>query len=209
MLIQAQVGPAVSSTSLGSGTNPNLRLDNMGGLAATQLNPRYYETTYRRQMYTVSTLGNTPVATSAGLATTYTGLVIANPTTSTVNVVVTKCGYASIVQQTSALAVGLMTGIGQSITAGLTPRNRFVGSVGSQCLASVGSLALPGTPVLETILGTIHTGALTTGAVLPMTNVDMEGSLILPPGAFCAFYTSSASVASSLHLSFQWVEVPL
>lgn len=208
MLIQAQVGPAVSSTSLGAGTNPNLRLDNMGGLAATQLNPRYYETTYRRQMYTAATLGATPVATTSQLATTYTGLCIANPTTSTINVVVTKVGYTSIVQQTSALAVGLMTGVGASITAAITPRNRFVGGVGSQCLAST-SLTLPGTPVLETILGTIHTGALTAGAVLPMTNVDLEGSLILPPGAFVAFYTSAASAASSMHFSFQWVEVPL
>lgn len=208
MLIQGQVGPAVSSTSLGAGTNPNLRLDNIGGLTATQLAPRYYETTYRRQMYTAATLGATPVATTSQLATTYTGLCIANPTTSTLNVVVTKVGYASIVQQTSALAVGLMTGVGASITAAITPRNRFVGGVGSQCLAST-SLTLPGTPVLETILGTIHTGALTVTGVQPMTNVDLEGSLILPPGAFCAFYTSAASAASSLHLSFQWVEIPL
>lgn len=208
MLIQAQVGPAVSSTSLGAGTQPNLRLDNMGGLAATQLLPRYYETTYRRQAYTAATLGNTPVATTSQLTTTYTGLCIANPTTSTVNVVLTKCGYASIVAQTNALAVGLMTGTGASITGAITPRNRFVGGVGSQCLAST-SLTLPGTPVLETILGTIQTGALTQGAVQPMTNVDLEGSLILPPGAFCAFYTSAASAAISLHFSFQWVEVPL
>lgn len=208
MLIQGQVGPAVSSTSLGAGTNPNLRLDNIGGLTATQLAPRYYETTYRRQTYTAATVGTTPVATTSQLATTYTGLCIANPTTSTINVVVTKVGYASIVQQTSALAVGLMTGVGASISAAITPRNRFVSGVGSQCLAST-SLTLPGTPVLETILGTIHTGALTVTGVQPMTNVDLEGSLILPPGAFCAFYTSAASAASSLHLSFQWVEIPL
>lgn len=207
MLIQAQVGPAVSSTSLGAGTNPNLRLDNMGGLTVTQLNPRYYEETYRRQTYTVS--NQSAVATTAGLAQTYTGLVIANPTTSTVNAVVTKCGFSSIVAQTSALAVGLMTGSGASITSGLTARNRFVGSVGSQCLASQGSLTLPSVPILETVLGTIQTGALTTVSVAPVTNIDLEGSLILPPGAYVAFYTSSASVATSMLFSFQWVEVPL
>ncbi len=208
MLIQGQVGPVASTTSLAAGVQATARMDNLGGLAASQLLPRYYETTYRRSMYTVATLGNTPVATTSQLTTGYTGLCIANPTTSTVNVVLTKCGYASIVQQTSALAIGLMTGIGASITGVVTPRNRFVGGVGSQCLAST-SLTLPGTPVLETILGTIQTGALTQGAVQPMTNVDLEGSLILPPGAFVAFYTSAASAATSLHLSFQWVEVPL
>lgn len=208
MLIQGQVGPVASSTSLSAGVQATVRMDNLGGLNASQLLPRYYETTYRRSMYTAATLGNTPVATSSQLTTTYTGLCIANPTTSSVNVVITKCGYASIVAQTSALAVGLMTGVGASITGAITPRNRFVGGVGSQCLSST-SLTLPGTPVLETILGTIHTGALTVTGIQPMTNVDLEGSLILPPGAFCAFYTSAASAASSLHLSFQWVEVPL
>lgn len=206
MLIQAQVGPAVSSTSLGAGTNPNLRLDNIGGLAVTQLNPRYYEETYRRQTYTVANQSVT--ATTAALATTYTGLCIANPTTSTVNVVVTKVGYAFIVAQTSALSIGIMTGTGASITAGLTPRNRFVGGVGSQCLASA-SLTLPGTPVLETIIASSTTGAITTTPVGAGGLIDLEGSLILPPGAFAAIYTSSASAASSFFGSFQWVEVPL
>lgn len=208
MLIQGQVGPIASSTSLSAGVQATARMDNLGGLTATQLLPRYYETTYRRQMYTAATLGNTPVATTSQLTQAYTGLCIANPTTSTINVVVTKVGYSSIVQQTNALAVGLMTGVGASITAAITPRNRFVGGVGSQCLAST-SLTLPAVPVLETILGTIHTGALNLTGVQPMTNVDLEGSLILPPGAFVAFYTSAASAATSMHFSFQWVEVPL
>lgn len=206
MLIQAQVGPAVSTTSLGAGTNPNLRLDNMGGLAATQLNPRYYETTYRRQMYTIA--NQTGVTTSAALTTTYVGLCIANPTTSTVNVVVNKVGYAFTVAPAAAVTVGLMTGTGASITGAVTPRNRFVGGVGSQCLAST-SLTLPGTPVLETVLGTVLTGAITTQSQQAPTVIDLEGSLILPPGAFCAFYTSTASGASGFFGSFQWVEIPL
>lgn len=206
MLIQAQVGPVASTTSLGAGTNPNLRLDNMGGLAATQLNPRYYETTYRRQMYTIA--NQTGVTTSAALTTTYVGLCIANPTTSTVNVVVNKVGYAFTVAPAAAVTVGLMTGTGASITGAVTPRNRFVGGVGSQCLAST-SLTLPGTPVLETVLGTVLTGAITTQSQQAPTVIDLEGSLILPPGAFCAFYTSTASGASGFFGSFQWVEIPL
>lgn len=206
MLIQAQVGPAVSSTSLGAGTNPNLRLDNLGGLTMTQLNPRYYEETYRRQTYTIA--NQSGVTTSAALTTTYVGLCVANPTTSTVNVVLTKAGYSFVVAPAAAITVGLMTGTGASITAGVTPRNRFVGGVGSQCLAST-SLTLPGTPVLETILDTVTTAAITTAPKGVGSIVDLEGSLILPPGAFCAFYTSTAGGASGFFGSFQWVEVPL
>lgn len=209
MLIQGQVGPAVSSTSLGAGTNPNLRLDNLGGLVMSQLNPRYYEETYRRQTYTIANQAVT--ATSAALTTTYTGLCIANPITATTNVVVTKIGYGFIVAQTSALVIGVMTGTGATtanISNQLAPRNRFVGSTGAQCIASANT-TLPGTPVLETIIGASTTGAITTSPVGAGQIVDLEGSLILPPGAFAAIYTSSASAASSFFGSFQWVEVPL
>jgi hypothetical protein len=207
MLIQAQVGPAVSSTSLGVGTQPNLRLDNLGGLTATQLLPRYYESTYRRQMYTVA--NQSGVTTSAGLSTTYVGLCIANPTTSTVNAVITKLGYAFTVAPGNPMTVGIMTGVGASISTNLvTARNRFVGGVGAQCLAST-SLTLPGTPVLETVVGSVLTGAITTQSQQAPTLLDLEGSLILPPGAFAAFYTSTASGASAFFGSFQWVEVPL
>lgn len=209
MLIQGQVGPIASSTSLSAGVQATARMDNLGGLAATQLLPRYYETTYRRSMYTAATLGATPVATTSQLATTYTGLWIQNPTTSTVNLVLTKCGYSSIVVQTSALTVGLMTGsLVTTVTTAVTPRNRFVGGVSSQALAGTAA-TFTNAPVLETILGTIHTGALNLTGVQPMTNVDLEGSLILPPGAYCAFYTSAASAATSMHFSLQWIEVPL
>lgn len=207
MLIQAQVGPAVSTTSLGAGTNPNLRLDNTGGLAATQLNPRYYESTYRRQTYTIA--NQTGVTTSAALTTTYVGLCIANPTTSTVNAVITKAGYAFSVAFAAAAVIGIMTGTGATISTNLvTARNRFVGGVGAQCLAST-SLTLPGTPVLETILGVGTTAAITTAPNGVGALVDLEGSLILPPGAFAAFYTSTASGASGFFGSFQWTEVPL
>lgn len=210
MLIQGQVGPAVSSTSLGAGTNPNLRLDNLGGLNASQLLPRYYETTYRRQMYTVANQSVT--ATTAALATTYTGLVLGNPSSSTVNVVLTKVGYGFILAQTTAGVIGLMTGTGFGTTfatGSITPRNRFVGSVGSQCLASSGSITLPTTPALETIIGSYGTGATTTTQTQGPTIIDLEGSLIIPPGGYAAFYTSAATVASSFFGSFQWVEVPL
>lgn len=203
MLIQGQVGPAVSSTSLGAGTNPNLRLDNIGGLTATQLAPRYYETTYRRQTYTIANQTGVTSTTTLTSGQTSTGMLIANPTTSTVNVAVTKVGWAITVAPAGGGIVGVATGTGASITAGVTPRNRFVGGVGSQCLAST-SVALPGTAVVETVLGSF-TNAIT----LAPNIVDLEGSLILPPGAFAFIYTSTASGASGFFGSFQWVEIPL
>jgi hypothetical protein len=52
------------------------------------------------------------------------------------------------------------------------------------------------------------TGAIT---VTPgfLNQIDLEGSIILPPGGFAAIYTSTVSGAASLWASMQWEEVPL
>lgn len=207
MLIQGQVGPVASTTSLSAGVQATARMDNLGGLAATQLLPRYYETTYRRSMFTIA--NQTGITTSAALSTSYTGLVLQNPVGSQFNIVLTKVGYAFTVAPTAAVVVGLMTGVNTTTftTNLVVPRNRYVGGITSIAVASTNTTIA--TPVLETVLGTVLTGAITTQSQQAPTVVDMEGSLILTPGAFVAFYTSTASGASGFLGSFQWVEVPL
>lgn len=207
MLIQGQVGPIASSTSLSAGVQATARLDNLGGLAATQLLPRYYETTYRRQTYTIANQAGVTTTTTLTAGQTYTGLFLQNPTTSTVNVVITKVGYAITVVGTAGV-IGLMTGSGASIAATLlTPRNRFVGGVGAQCLAAATTTLPTGAnATIETILGSQTTSLDST---LGPKVIDLEGSLILPPGAYVAFYTGTATGASGFFGSFQWVEVPL
>ena len=44
--------------------------------------------------------------------------------------------------------------------------------------------------------------------VYAVGNVDMEGSVVLVPGAFAIVYTSTASGASGGAFSFSWEEVP-
>lgn len=207
MLIQGQVGPIASTTSLSAGVQATARMDNLGGLVATQLFPRYYEITYRRNMYTGANQAG--VTTSAALSTSYTGLVLQNPVGNLFNLVVTKVGYSFTVAPAAAVAVGLMTGVnGTSFTTNLiTARNRFVGGALSTGIVSSGTTIA--TPVVETILDTVTTAAITTSPKGVGGIVDLEGSLILPPGAFVAFYTSTASGASGFFGSFQWVEVPL
>ena len=50
------------------------------------------------------------------------------------------------------------------------------------------------------------TGATTTVPYIPGV-IDLEGSIILPPGAYCAFYTSTVSGTAGASFSFQWEEV--
>jgi hypothetical protein len=205
MLIQGQVGPVASSTSLSAGVQATVRMDNLGGLNASQLLPRYYETTYRRQTYSVAT--QAAVSTSVGMSVSHVGLCLFNPATSSVNLVITKFGHAMIGAPAAAMVVGLMNGVGvttQTTSITTSIRNRFIGGVGSQCIALTAS-TLTGTPIVDCIVGT-H--VITTLATHSNTLVDLEGSIIVPPGGYVATYTSTASGAN-FFASFQWTEVPL
>ena len=84
MLIQGSVGQP-STTSIQPGTTPTLRQGQLGEMVVQSLHADYYETTYRRNMFNSATQAG--VTLSAGLATATTGLILTNPTTSTVNLV--------------------------------------------------------------------------------------------------------------------------
>lgn len=210
MIIQGRVGPQASTSSLASATNPEMRLGNMGELITSGLHGPYYESAYRRALFSVA---NTSAVTSTvGTSTTYVGLALSNPIGSTVNLVLSRCSVAAIVAFTAAATIGIMTGYNSSTnvthTTSVTPRNQFtgVGSAGQGLADS--SATLPTTPVLNTVLGAALTGAITV-SVQYLGIYDIGGSIILPPGAYAAVYTSTASGASGLQCSFLWEEIPV
>jgi len=147
------------------------------------------------------------VALTAAMATTYTGLVLGNPTTSSVDLVLLRFGYSfTVACPTAATVIGLMTGTGASVVGSITPRNRYVG--GASAVGVVDdACTLPGTPVLEQIFGQVGTLATSGTQLGPVTNIDMDGSLILTPGAFVAAYSFAANTACAI-FSFMWKEVP-
>ena len=215
MLIQGQVGaPAQSITT---GATPAIRQGQLGDVIVSELHGRYYETNYRRNMYSgVLTAGTT---TSAALATSFTGLMLYNPPNSTVNVAVNKIGMSFIVAFGAAAAVGIMTAqtmtpLATFSTSNTAIKSNFVGRAGvpagqAQVYSSATiASAEPGLPGIQMIFGSGLTGAITTVPQVPGFWVDLEGSLILPPGAYMATYTSTASGGSGMFASFTWEEIP-
>ena len=212
MLIQNQVGPVAGQSSIGAGTQVVQRAGQMGDVIVSELQARYYENTYRRNKFYGSN-GATPSITTVALATTYTGLCIYNPAGSTVNLVLDKVGYSFLVAFAAAATIGLMVGyapagIVTAAAAASPGASSFIG-LGAAPQGKVAlSATLVGTPTLHTVFGEGLTGAITT---VPegMQILDLEGSIILPPGAYAAIYTSTASGAASLAASFQWTEVAI
>jgi hypothetical protein len=208
MQLQTTVG--APSSSQAPGQQPNLRAGAMSDLIVSEFMGRYAESTYRRQNFSAAT--QAALATTAGLATAYTGLILSNPVGSGVNLHLNKVGYASIVAQATALAVGIMVGFnaGTNVThtTPAAPKSNFVG-VGVAGVGLVDTAAtMPTAPTLQALLGSIDTGAVTTVTVSGLTVVDLESSIILPPGAYAALYTSAASAAASLLASIGWQELP-
>jgi hypothetical protein len=211
MLIQGQVGQP-SQSSISAGANPTLRQGQLGELIINELHGRYYETTYRRNMFTAALTSGT--TTSAALSTTFTGFLLLNPNNSSVNFVINKIGMSFLVAFTAAAAIGIQTG-NQNTAAlsGLTTtntqiRSNFVG----QPATSVGltySAATTTAPALQMLFGAGLTGAITTTPQIPGFAVDIEGSLIIPPGAWIGTYTSTASGASGTLATITYEEVPI
>ena len=94
-------------------------------------------------------------------------------------------------------------------TAG-TPRSNFfgVGATGSGLVDTASTL--PTAPVLTHIFAAGLTGAITTFQEIGAQYVfDLEGGVILPPGAYAAIYTSTVSGTSGFFGRFQWEEIPV
>lgn len=203
MINELKVGPQVAT----DGGQATARAGKSAETIVGDAHGRYYETTYRKAIFSGSITGQ---VTTVGLATTYTGLVLSNPIGSNVNLVINKVGFAFIVAFAAGATIGLMTGYNATTnvthTAPVTPRNQFFTSVGGGSGLLDSAATLPTAPTLNIILGAGLTGAITTATVVAPTVIDLEGSIILPPGAYCAFYTSTVSGAAGGAFSLQWEE---
>jgi len=213
MLIQTQVGPIAVLASIPANIQPPLRSGNMGDLIVSQLHGRYYETNYRRNMFVATSNNSIGSNTSAGTLTTYFGLCVSNPVGSPVNIVLNKINFTVANAFTTVTPIGLMTGYNSSTsvthTANAFVKSAFtgVGAVG-QGLADW-SATLSATPTVTHVFATGYTGAIST-TPLPSspTIVDLEGSVILPPGAFAAIWTPTALPSYALFAGMSWEEIP-
>ena len=175
----------------------------------------YYPTAIQGNMYSGGNQAVVATALAAGLPTAHTGgLVLANPAASGVNLVLQRASAAFIVAQTNAAAIGLGVGFSATALAGtltaVASKNVNPGSsnTASGLLYSSAAITLPVAPYLARLIGSVDTGALTTEVNGSALALDLQGSVILPPGGFACFVSSAAGTASSFFGAFIWVELP-
>lgn len=203
-----QVNVGVQNNS--DGSIITARGGKQGDQIASELHGRYYEQTYRGNVFSGSAVG---VTTTVSIAVTYTGLILTNPIGSGKNLAILSAGYSFIVAFAAGAHVGLMTGFNASTnvthTTPVTPRSQlFIGSAGSGVGLLDSSAQMPTAPTVNMIFGSGLTGTITTAPQAGPAVIDVAGQIILTPGSYCAFYTSTASGASGSGFSFVWEEVP-
>lgn len=182
--------------------------DYFGSAQVSEALPRYHLLTRGGLHFSAS---NQSVATTTvGLATTYTGLCISNPITSSVNAVLTKASVMqSVIQavqpEAFAIAIGYNATTAVTHTAALAVKSNYVGVGAVGIVVADTSATLPTAPTYHTFAA--NTGSATTNGT--GTVIDLEGSIILPPGGYACWVTPAQASVAGMWFSFNWIEVPI
>jgi hypothetical protein len=211
MIVQAQVGP-IGTASAGDGQMLNARQGKLADLIVSEFQGRLYEATYRGQVFTAANQAGT--ATTVGLATTYTGISLSNPVGNTKNLSILGAGWAFPVAPAACVVVGLMVGYNGATnvthSTPITPKCNLVGpGAGAPTGLADAASALPTAPWIERILGKVDSGAVSVDTQGAVGNVQIEGGIVLQPGAYIAIYTSTVANTAGFFGSFQWAEMPI
>ena len=147
------------------------------------------------------------VATTAALATTWTGLGVANPAGSGKNLVVHEFGWALSVAGAKAGAVGLMTAATTGFASQIVTIRNCLDGDSTASIAYTEDGCTIATPVLRRVYGDYGTVATTAVSTRGAHIVDLDGSLIIPPGRSVLTYTTLDTTAAFV-FHFVWEEVP-
>lgn len=197
---ETQVGPvSVSGTA-----KLIARAGQQGDLIVSELHGRFYEQVYRGNVYSLETQG-TGITTTAALATTWTGLGVANPAASGKNLVLLGFTCAQFAVGAAA-TIGIMGGVG-TIASTLTPQNRLIGGTNASVMNGSAGATIS-TPVLIATYGSVGSVATTGYGLEAGLYVPVDGAIVVPPGSFIASYTAIVTT-SALQFGFMWEEVPI
>jgi hypothetical protein len=209
---QNVVGP-IASSSVNAVVNN--RAGQLGDAIVSSLHPLYYETTYRGNSFLLSVSTAAAVTAFAGGAAGTPMIAVFNPAGSGRNAVITKVSVGSVVAASAAgtVSFGLFFGTTAAITQATVTVPWAMGTqlqsgsvmTGFRNVAlTSGSAASNVIPVASYYWATAAGGALVTGGP-----VDLDGSVIIPPGCYAALGGSAALTSATWIGSLQWVEVPV
>lgn len=212
MLLQNVVGQPSAG---GNNAIINGRSGQLGDVIVSELHGRYYETTYRGNSFLLSVSTAAAVTAYSGGAAGTPMLTVFNPSGSGKNAVITKASVANVVAASAAGTVtfGLYFGTTAAITQATTTTPWAMGTQlqsGSVMTGFRNAALTSGSAANNVIPLASYYWATAAGAALVNNGVvDLEGSVIIPPGSYAALGGSAALTSATWIGSLQWEEVPV
>jgi len=205
MQVELYIGAQSVAPGIGNG---KLRGDSSSAMIVAEDKARYAESTNNGNMF--SSAVQALVTTTVGLATTYTGLCLSNPLGSGKRLLLNKVSWMqSVLQATQiegiALAVGFNGTTNVTHTTPVAPKSNLVGSGLTPLGLTDVAATLPTAPTYSHFLANTATATQNN----PGGVVDLEGSVILLPGAYIIFATPTQASVAGMWFGFQWEERPL
>lgn len=207
MLFNIQTGPSTNA----DGSLPVARGGKLGDVIVSELHGRYYEQAFRKNLFTAYAAAQ---ATSL-VGTAMVGLQLFNgsPITGGINLVLLKVGGFIVATSATQTGVVLATGSGQvsaptGQTAATRVGNNFINASAPQAVATAAGTF---TNAPTAFINLLHnTAAIATVGEDAGYNLDLEGSIIIPPQCYVAFAAiGAAGAASSNFHHLMWEEVPV
>lgn len=219
--VKGQVGPQL----LQDGTEQSFRQLRDGSMAVAQAHGRFYEPTYRGNVYSIGASITALSANTISLSSTTTPIIgIWNPTTSIVNCVIMQAAITVVSNNlTSGAGPGLFVWASSlansAITTGSTPFNRkTLASSGSYAkgFPFVALTALTNNLVINEVADFPSPSGLTYTTIASTTLMPgfqatqhFDGSLIVPPGGVLALLNTTSCTTFSAASRLLWEELPL
>lgn len=204
MQLQMDVGPQI----LADGSLATLRGAKTGELVVSELQGRYYENSYRNNVFYA--VNSAAQALSLSSTTTYTGLTVANPTASGKNLVLLEAIWCTTLAPTAVGAVILGTGATVTQTTGSStgPVSNILGN-GTASVAKVGASCTYGAnpAFLRPFIGIPFISAAGNGNGGLQYKDDIGGAIIVPPGQQVSFVAVTTAITGIGY--FSWAEVIL
>lgn len=201
--LQMRTALEVGEKQASVGSIINLRGGRQGEAITSNLHGKYTEQALNGNLFSVTS--QAAVSTTAGLAGTWTGLGVANPSTSGYNLVILGfgCGQFAV---GAAGAVGILGCTNSGFASVVAIQNAKMGGRGSVALADDGATIVSG--VVLRVYGSVGSLATSGYGLQAGVWVDVDGSIIVSPGYAVASYTTAATT-TALQFTFMWEEVPI
>ena len=207
-IVELRVGPQVAAdsaqiTQRGSRDGAGVTLD---------AHARYQEAVFRGAVFSASQQAG--AATPAGLTASAIGVFsLYNPIASGKNLVLWTIEPTFTVAIATAIVgnFGICAGVGPNVAAPtgttvLTNYNNLINAASSSVAKAFSTATYVGAPVAFKNLGSYQRDSAAASNVVVMTPIFLDGSIIVPPGAWVGLFTLTAL---TMQTSMSWEEIPV